>query len=215
MKLKYLLQKNAWFIEHERGLYCLANDDDMFLAASTLPLVVVDADASIAQPHIAGMATLQSRDPSLRQSLLSLGKERAQVRIQLAEPDGRLVADESLTLDEATLSSVEWLTHPFDDGWLEADASVVLDNVRELELNAFLPTVPDSEGKALTVHNETAGTSREIWLERDKNNCVPLVQEGSTGRVVLRLECEPEPNDEERDVRRLGFVLAGENLRAA
>ena len=215
MKLKFLLQKNAWFIEYEQSWYCIGSEAQTLVAASALPLVVVDQHALIAQPHLAGVARLTNEAPVREGGLFRRGRESAAVRVTLTEPDGTPVAERRIALDESALSSVEWVTHPFRDGWLDANASLVLDNVRQLEIKAFLPALDDSEGKTLTVHNETAGTSREVWLERTKNNVVPLLDEGDRGKVVLRLECAPEPTDVARDPRRLGFVLSGESVRAA
>ncbi len=215
MKLKFLLQKNAWFIEHELSWYCIPDDAQISIAASALPLVVVDSQQLVAQPHLAGVARLTSESPRREAKLFRTGRDVGAVRVTLTEPDGTPVAEELVSLDSSTLSSIEWLTHPFKDGWLAASTSLVLDNVRQLELQAYLPASADSEGKSLLVHNDTTGTSNEVWLQRDKNNVIPLLTNGERGKVVLRLECDPEPVDGERDPRRLGFVLAGETLQAA
>lgn len=218
MKLKFLLQKNAWFIEHERAWYCIRDEAQMCLAASVMPLSVVDLSAVRTEPHLAGVASLvievsRSERGFLRKEFVE--EETGVVRVTLSEPDGAPITEQRMTLDARALFSIEWLTHPFDDGWLVSDATLALDYIQRLELGAFLPASPSSTGKMLTIRNETEGTASEVWLERDTNNIVPLIDGSSRGRVVLRLECEPEPVDEARDPRSLGFVLVDQSLQAA
>jgi len=217
MKLKFLLQKNAWFVEHERSWYCVSDEAQTRLAASALPLVVVDQNTLVSQPHLAGVAKLVGEAPLGERRLFGRTRnaEPAAVRVTLTEPDGTPVVERRVRLDRSALASIEWLTRPFDDGWLESSASLSLDNVKRLELRAYLPDSPHSKGKTLMVHDQTEGTTTKVWLERDKDNVVPLVSDGNGASRVLRLECKAEPNVAQNDRRQLGFLLLGESIEAA
>jgi len=215
MKLTLLLQKNAWFIEHDYSLYCIPDTEQVNLAASALPLAVVSEDSMVKQPHIAGVAHLKSENTVRESRLISRIREGAAIRVTLTEPDGSIVNNQRVLLDTDVLSSVDWMTHPFRDGWMSASTSLVLDGIRRFELQAYLPAFKDSTGKTLIIHDETNNSSREVWLERDKNNVVPLFSGETGNRVVLRLECEPEAIDSDTDRRPLGFVIAGETAEAA
>jgi len=218
MKLNFLLQKNAWFVEHGRSWYAIRDEEQVRLAASTLPLIVVDQHSLIAQPHIGGAAVLHWETQTVSARRFARRARAAEVgviRVALSEPDGTLVAEERIVLDVDALGSMEWITPPFRDGWVDSVTSIALDNVDHLELEAFLPDVPGSSGKKLIVRNETDDTTSEVWLERRRKNVVPLMSKGRRGKVVLHLECEPEATDEAKDPRRLGFVLLGKSLKAA
>jgi len=202
MKLIFLLQKDAWFVEYEQSWYRIHDEQQIDIALTALALSVADQFQLVEQPHQAGNAMVEQTSS-------------ASIRILLSAPDGDVILDEQLPLDIRTLVSIDWVTRPYRDGWMGANAELSLENVKRLDLEIYLPAAEDSDGKKLTISNTDDGTSSEVWLERDKKNIVHLVQKGGGGKVNLHLDCEPEAVSQSTDSRQLGFVLLGEQVDAA
>jgi len=202
MKLIFLLQKNAWFVEFEQAWYRLNDQQDVELAITGLVMKVVDQFQLVEQPHHAGSAQLKMRS-----------KDR--MLVSLTAPDGRSVVRHEIKLDQQSLVSVDWATRPYRDGWVGAHAKVTVECVADFYVNAYLPRKGDSTGKTLTVCNSVDGSETEIWLARDKQTRVQLLTKARSRKTTLLLNCEPETISESSDARQLGFILMGEQARPA
>lgn len=202
MKLIFLLQKDAWFVEHEQAWYRVNDEDSVHLALTGLALNVANQHEIIEQPHMAGSARLeQDSDKS--------------IKVTLVAPDDTVVATQTISLDEYALASVDWRTKQFRDGWMSSTSLVTLDNVGELQVDAYLPAKPGCKGKKLTVSNLETGDITELWLGRDEKTRLSLLERGHAGKVELQIECEPEAIDQSTDPRQLGFVMIAEQIRPA
>ncbi|MGQ7845724.1 hypothetical protein ACUNV4_14675 [Granulosicoccus sp. 3-233] len=197
MRLLFLLQKEAWFVEHQQAWYRLEDMNEVGLALSGLALNMVNQHELIEQPHQAGTARVTQADDR-------------RLSVQLSSPDHQIIATVDVVLDENTLLNVDWNTKPYRDGWVSSDATITLDNVGAMYLDAYLPARSDSDGKMLTISNQVTGNSLEVWVARDQKTRIPLVQNGSKGKVSLNLHCEPELIDQTTDPRQLGFVMISE-----
>ncbi len=197
MRLIFLLQKEAWFVEHTDAWYRLHDLAHVELALGGLALKMVDQHDLIEQPHQAGTATLVQSD-------------QKSIKVTLKTAAGVLIDTLVIVLDERSLINVNWITRKFRDGWVSADAEIMLDNVGAMFLEAYLPARKNSGGKTLTILNNQNGKVREIWMERDRKTRIPLLERGSKGRLHLNLQCEPEEVDQSSEPRQLGFVLVSE-----
>ncbi len=197
MKIIFLLQKDAWFIEHQQAWYRLNDKAELGLALSALALSMVNQHDLVEQPHQAGTASISQTDSRT-------------LSVVLSGPDKQLIDTVDVVLDEKTLLNVDWSTKPFRDGWMSSDAVVTLDNVGSMYLDAYLPARSDSDGKLLTISNSESGSRVEVWIARDQKTRIPLVEQGHKGKVSLSLSCEPEKIDQTTDPRQLGFVMISE-----
>ncbi|MFK7993421.1 MAG: hypothetical protein AB8B87_04740 [Granulosicoccus sp.] len=200
MRLIFLLQKKAWFIEHEQAWYRLNDMKAVSLGLSGLALNTVNQHDLIEQPHQAGTATISQPDS-------------ASLKVRLSSPDNETIHDGLVKLDHNVLLNVNWKTKQFRDGWMCSDATVTLDNVGEMYMDAYLPARSNSDGKTLRISNSVTGKTEEVWIARDKKTRVPVLLEGCTGKVSLKLTCKPEVVDQSTDPRQLGFVLVSEDVR--
>lgn len=201
MELVFLLQKNAWFIDHERRWYRL-DEASLDAAVSVLRLVVTDPAELVEQPVHGGSATLR---------LLSRGR----FAVAFAGPDGKPLERATLRIDRQRLAAVHWLTAPWDDGWVPAETTLDLENVASLTLRAFLPGGSGKPAKRIEIHDADDGSVAEHWIQRDKATELRLVSRGKSGRHALRIVCEPEQVSDSSDPRRLGFLLTDTRVRAA
>ncbi|MFK7857127.1 MAG: hypothetical protein AB8B79_23635 [Granulosicoccus sp.] len=202
MKLIFLLQKNAWFVEHEQAWYRLHDQQDVVSAVASLVLKVVDQDGLIEQPHHAGSARLKT-------------KSRDRLMVSLTSPDGTTLIKKELVLDKQSLTSVDWQTRPHRDGWLNANAQVTVERLNDFYVNAYLPAFDGSDGKTLTVFNTADGSEKQIWLARNKQTRVQLLAKACNRKTTLQLHCEPETISQSTDSRQLGFILLGEQAKLA
>lgn len=200
MRIIFLLQKEAWFVEHEQAWYRLNNRQHTSLALGCMSLNMVNQNDLIEQPHQAGSAELSQTD------------ERS-LSVMLRSPDGVLVDTVSIQLSEDLLLNVAWHTKQYRDGWMSADASVTLDDVGEMFLEAYLPAHASSSGKNLVITNGQTGDISKVWMVRDQKTRIPVLQAGSKGKVTMSLKCDPEEVDPSSDPRQLGFVLVAEEAR--
>jgi len=197
MKLIFLIQKNAWFIEHANAWYRLHDKQQIALASSCLPLNVVNQYTQVEQPHQAGSAWLSQE----RSNKLTLA---------LKSPDNKLIETINVPLDATTVMSIDWHTVRYPDGWILPDAKVTLDNVGEMYVDAYLPPSKDSDGKELKIENTATGDVRTIWISRDRKTRFPLLEKNVMGKHCLNLSCIPEPVQNSSDARQLGFLLVTE-----
>lgn len=202
MRMVFLVQKAAWFVEYQQAWYRLADMNDVKLGLSGLALNMVNQHDLIEQPHHAGTAHVSQAD------------ERT-LRVLLKGPDNVQIDSINVSLDQNVLLNVDWNTKQFQDGWMSADAQVTLENVGSMFVDAYLPARAGSEGKMLTIADSGTGKSREVWLARDTKTRISVVDSGAKGKVCLRLNCEPESIDQSTDPRQLGFVLVSEEARPA
>lgn len=202
MKLIFLVQKEAWFVEHAQAWYRLADKRQTGLALAGLALNMVNQHELIEQPHQAGTASIRQTD------------ERT-LTVTLSHPEGQLIESIDIRLDENILLNVDWATKPYRDGWMSADARLTLDNVGSMHVEAYLPARSGSEGKTLTIADPQTGSAREVWIKRDQTTRVAIVENGTPGKVDLILRCEPEQIDQTSDPRQLGFVVVGEQAHPA
>lgn len=201
MELVFLLQKNAWFISHERHWYRL-DTASIDAAVSVMRLVTLDPADLVEQPVHGGSASLELTS-------------RSRFVVRLSAPDGKRLDSVRLRIDRQSLAGVAWLTRPWDDGWVPAETTLELENVGSLTLRAFLPGGPGKSRKKIEVHDIDSGSVVEHWIERDKGTALPLVSRGKVGRHAVRIVCEPEAIADSSDPRRLGFLLTGERMQAA
>lgn len=202
MKVIFLLQKDAWFVEFAQSWYRLNDQQDIELALGGLVLEVVDQYQLVEQPHHAGSAGLRQR-----------GKER--LIVTLTGPDGASIVKSEIKLDKQSLINVDWAKRPYRDGWVGANAQVTLERVDDFYVTAYLPGTDSPVGKALTVCNMDDGSETEIWLARDKQTRVQLLTKARNKKTTLQLNCEPESINQSSDSRQLGFILMGEHAKAA
>ena len=202
MRLIFLIQKNAWFVEFEQDWYRLIDQRDIELAAAGLVLKVVDQFQLVEQPHHAGSATVKQK-----------GKER--LLITLTGPDGAVIVKVPHKLDQQSLISIDWTTHPYRDGWVSANAELTVERCADLSLTAYLPGDSHSDGKTLTILNTADGSETEIWLARDRQTKVPMLSRAGNRKTTLRLSCPPESITQSSDARQLGFILMSQKARAA
>lgn len=200
MKLIFLLQKNAWFIEHDTAWYCLKSSDEIALAQGGLALEMVNVHELIEQPHQAGYARVSQL-------------KRCGLSMELRRPDESLVEAIEIQMTPSVLLDVKWKTRKFRDGWMSSESAVTLSNVGTLLLDAYLPASEESEGKMLTISNPDTGKTREVWMARDRKTRVAVYKNGHKGRVNLNLSCEPEKTDQSSDPRQLGFIMIAEEAR--
>lgn len=202
MKLIFLLQKDAWFIEHSHAWYRLNEMAEIRLALSALALSMVNQHDLIEQPHQAGTASVFQVD-------------KKSISVSLSSPDDLVKETLALMLDKNSLINVDWTTRKFSDGWISSDAQLTLENVGAMYLEAYLPAREGSDGKALIVSNNRTGKVQKVWIKRGKNTRIPVLVKGHEGKVCVKLQCEPEQVDQSSDPRQLGFVLITEEARAA
>lgn len=202
MKLIFLLQKDAWFVEYEQAWYRLHDQQDVVLAIASLVLKVVDQDGLIEQPHHAGSARLKT-------------KSRDRLTVSLTSPDGTALIKKELILDKQSLVSVDWETRPHRDGWVSANAQVTVERLNDFYVNAYLPASESSDGKTLTVFNTADGSEKQIWLARNQQTRVQLLAKACNRKTTLQLHCEPETISQSTDSRQLGFILIGEQAKLA
>ena len=200
MRVIFLLQKEAWFVEHEHSWYRLESTEDVRTVLGALALHMVDQQSLIEQPHHAGSArVIDVADKSFS--------------IELAGPDKKRVDTLTVKLVEDRLLDVNWKTMPFADGWMNAEAELTVHHVREMYLDVYLPAVVGSKGKMLSIHDTQADSVREAWIARDTTTRISLVEKGRAGKVDIKLTCAAESVDKSTDPRLLGFVLVAQNAR--
>ncbi len=200
MKAIFLIQKEAWFIEHEQAWYRMNDNAQVGLALSGLPVNMVDQHDLIEQPHHAGSAQISQTDDNT-------------LAVSLSGPDDVLIDTVTTALSEKILLSVDWETKQYRDGWMNSDASVMVEDVGAMYLEAYLPARSDSDGKSLTITNTETGSAKDVWLARNCKTRIPVLEGGCKGKIRLSLRCEPEEVDQSSDPRQLGFVLVGEEAR--
>ncbi len=207
MKLVFLMQRDRWFVEHLAGWFRIHDPAQVDLALATLPLEGVDEYELVEQPHQRGAATLER----------VAGADGAPdaIAIALATPDGVPIERHELALDAGRLVHVEWLTRRFRDGWVAADTRLVVDGMKTLAFEVYLPGPEGTGSKTLRIENENDGKTREVSLRRDGTTRVTLVDAAFSGRRRLRLSCEPERISGSTDARQLGFLLIDEHVEAA
>jgi hypothetical protein len=196
----FLVQKEAWFVEYQQAWYRLSDMQEVKLGLGGLALNMVNQYDLIEQPHHAGSAHISQPDERI-------------LRITFRSPDKVQIDSIDVTLDQNTLLNVDWNTKQFRDGWMSADAQVTLDNVGSMIVDAYLPAMAGSDGKMLTISDTSSGKAKEVWLARNKNTRISVVDSGSKGKVCLKLSCEPESIDQSTDPRQLGFVMVSEEAR--
>ena len=202
MKLIFLVQKNAWFVEHETAWYRMNDADEIALALGGMAMNMVNQYDLVEQPHQAGSATVTQPDEN-------------SMSVVLTNPDNKIVDSIALTLGKSALLSVDWKTKKFRDGWMSADTRLTLDNVGVMYIDAYLPARDGTNGKTLMIQNEQTGSVREVWIARDQKTRIAIVEKGPKGTVNLGLRCDPEPLDQSADPRELGFVLVSEETLPA
>ena len=200
-RLVLLSQRNAWFVEHGAAWFRLERDRDIDLALATMMLSVRNERRIVEQPHQAGSATIERRG-------------RRAVAMRLHEPGGHVLFEKILRIDRGLLTGIEWITPPYRDGWIDANTRLEVESTTRAELSLYLPVVPGSSGKLLTVHNETDSTSRDVVLRRGQSSVVPLEAAGHE-RTAFCISCDPERVENSTDPRQLGCVLVSESARAA
>ena len=202
MKLVFLVQKNAWFVEDKQSWYRINDRQDIALAMSGLSLSMVNQHDLVEQPHQAGCAHVTQSDES-------------KLLIELLSPDNERIDTVEVSLGMNTLCNVEWKTKQFRDGWVATDSTLMLDNVGTMYLDAYLPPQPGSDGKALHIANDQTGKVHKIWMRRDHKTRIALLEKGNEAKVTLKLSCDPEQVDQTTDPRQLGFVLIAEEVHPA
>lgn len=202
MKLVFLLQRNNYFVEHSKAWFRVENDDDIALALSVLALRVVDEFEIVEQPHHKGYACIQALNDDA-------------MRVEFFYPDGQLFDSIDSNIDQGCLASVDWLNRQFRDGWVDAESLLEITGAREFTLRAYLPAVEGSEGKMLKIINETDGVENQVFLCREGETVIPIVESAFQGKRKLTLRCEPEVISVSTDIRQLGFVLVDEIVAAA
>ena len=207
MKLVFLMQRDRWFVEHLAGWFRIDDAEQVDLALAVLPLEGVDEYELVEQPHQQGVAALER--------VAGESGEPDRVTVSLARPDGADAERHELAIDEARLVHVEWLNRRFRDGWVAADTRLLVDGMRSLVFEVYLPPADGADAKRLTVEDETGGSTHEVSLPRDARTRVTLVDGAFAGRRRLRLRCEPERITGSTDARQLGFLLLDERAEAA
>ena len=202
MRLIFLVQKSAWFVEHDNAWFRINDADEISLALGGMAMNMVNQHNLVEQPHQAGSAAVTQPDEN---SLL----------VVLSSPDHKIVDSIAITLGVDALLSVDWKTKKFRDGWMSADAKLHLDNVGAMYIDAYLPARDGTKGKTLMIQNEQTGSVREVWIARDQKTRIAIVEKGEKGRLSLGLRCDPEPLDQSADPRELGFVLVSEEALPA
>jgi hypothetical protein len=202
MKLVLLLQRENYFVEHDKAWFRLTDKDSVDIALATLPLSVVDEFEMVILPHRKGNAEF---------SLVTEGI----VHVTLREPNEEVVVERDIVLDQTCLANVHWLDTQFQDGWMDASSSLEVDGVGKLQLSVYLPAVEDSDGKQLVIRNETDGTQSSVFIARDTAMNIDLVDATFIGKRRYSLECSPEIIIGSTDARRLGFVLVDQFVEAA
>lgn len=200
MRMIFLVQKGAWFVEHQQAWYRLDDMKGVRLGLGALALNMVNQHDLIEQPHHAGSACITQ-------------PEEGFLRVTLEGGDKVMIDSIDISLDMDSLLSVDWNTKQFQDGWMSAENQVTLENVGAMFLDAYLPPRTGSEGKMLTIADLKSGSVREVWLARDQNTRIPVLDSGDEEKVCLTLRCEPESIDQSADSRLLGFVLVSEEVR--
>jgi len=199
MRLIFLVQKNAWFVEHNSAWYRLSDVKQIELALGGLPMKMINQNELIEQPHLAGSA------------IVTQPEERT-MSVAMMSPDDKEIDTVAVAIGKRVLLNVDWKTPKFSDGWMSADAKLTLDNVGNMYVDAFLPACGGNDAKKLVIQNEQTGSVREVWIKRDQKTRIAIVEEGATGTVELGLKCDPEPLDQTADPRQLGFVLVAEEV---
>ena len=202
MKLVFLLQKNNYFVEHSKAWFRVDSDSDIALALRVLTLRVVDEFDLVEQPHQKGYACISAATDDA-------------IGIEFFYPDGRLIERIESKIDQGCLAHVDWLNRQFRDGWVDAEAMLEITGAKEYSLRAYLPQVEGSQGKMLSIVNESGVVENQIFLRRDSETLVSIVEAAFEGKRQLTLRCEPEVIDSSTDIRQLGFVLVDENVAAA
>ncbi len=198
MKLIYLLQRESWFIDCAGAWAPLLDTSAIDLAVSVLPLRTINEFDIVEQPLQLGEATLEQ-----------LSDE--QVKVSILKNDGSPHTEEIVSIDINRLWSSEWAEKPFDDGWLQSDARLSVDNVRKMALKIYLPPVEGSDGKALSIKSSAKNTDAEtvetVFIKRGEENEIVIIdQPEALGREVT-LSCEAEASNDSSDIRKLGFLL--------
>ena len=197
MKLVLLVQKNAWFVEHLHAWYRVNEQHDIGLAMNVLTLSIASQRDLVEQPHQAGCARVTHPNNN-------------KLQVELKSPDNKIIDIVDIQLDEYILCDVEWKTKQYRDGWMTTDATLLLNNVGSMYLDAYLPPRENSKGKTLYIVNERTSKVRTFWMPRARKTRVVLLEKGNKEKVKLKLNCEPEPIDQITDPRKLGFVLVAE-----
>lgn len=200
MRLIFLLQKQAWFVEHKEAWYRIQNTAEVETALKWLPLNMVNLHDLIEQPHQAGNAKVTQSD------------ER-NLSVSLKNCDDQQLEIVKLPLGKNILINLDWITKKFRDGWMTSDARLNVENVGELFFDAYLPPRADSQGKTLTISNDQTGKSSEVWIARNQKTRIALIENGQKGKAAITIRCEPEHTDRTSDPRQLGFILIGEDTR--
>lgn len=198
MKLIYLLQRESWFIDSAGAWAPIHDTKAIDLAVSVLSLSAVNEFDIVEQP-------LQLAEASIEQ----LTDE--QVKITLLKNDGSPHTEEIVSIDLDRLWSSEWAEKPFDDGWLQSDARLSVDNVRKMALKVYLPPVEGSEGKSLSIKsslkNADTETVETVFLKRGEENEVTIIDQPEALAREVTLSCEAEASNDSSDIRKLGFLL--------
>jgi hypothetical protein len=77
-------------------------------------------------------------------------------------------------------------------------------------VDAYLPPRKGSDGKNLRIANQETGAVKTVWIGRDQQTRIPIIEKGLNGKICLNISCKPEPLDQSTDPRQLGFVLITE-----
>lgn len=202
MRLIFLVQKNAWFVENDTAWYRLNDVKQIELALGCMPMKMINQDDLIEQPHLAGSANVTESD------------ERT-LSVVIMTPDGKEIDTVAVVFGKSAPLTVDWKTPKFSDGWMSADAKLTLDNVGNMYVDAFLPACGGKDAKKLIIQNEQTGSVREVWIKRDQKTRIAIVEKGAKGKFDLGLKCDPEPLDRTADPRQLGFVLVAEEVTPA
>ncbi|MBX2884472.1 MAG: hypothetical protein KTR32_31250 [Granulosicoccus sp.] len=194
MKLILLLQRKSWFIEHGGNWSPLSGADATELALTALPLVCVDEYDLAEQPLQHGHAEITSSSDSA-------------VQVKIVSADGSVAHEETITLDQTCLSHTAWDLPPEDDGWIRSVARLETENVRQLVLKAYIPPIDQSDGKPLTVRDESTGQEKTLYLRRGQENELVVLDSPEPSDTTLVISCDAEAANDSADVRSLGFVL--------
>lgn len=194
MNLVLMLQRELWFVEHEHALYRLEESGQIDIALSTLPLSINDPFQNPEQPHVAGRARV------------TLAGGRG-ARVELRSVGGTPVVDRCLAWDKTRLQRVEWITKPFPDRWVDANASMLIEGAKRVSIKAYLPATVDASTKTLAIEDEDGSSRREVPLVRDGCTSVVVYDGRRRSGLRVRLSCEPETIEDSSDPRQLGFIL--------
>lgn len=202
MKLLFLVQKSAWFVEHGSDWYRLHDMQQVSLALSGLSLNLVDQHSLVEQPHQAGTACVSHAD-------------KKALCVVLRSIDNCVKEKIRIELDENVLIDVDWSSKPSADGWLNSEVFLKLDNVSSMYADVYLPACNDSKGKTLTITDTSTGQCVDVWIARNCKSRIPILAKGGCGKIQLKLRCEPEEMTQTSDRRQLGFIMIAQEARAA